>query len=183
MNTVNSPVKQPNVVVFFTDQQRWDTTGVHGNPLELTPNFDRMAQRGTHLYHTFSCQPVCGPARAVMQSGQYATTSGCFRNGIPLPPGTPTLAHYFNEAGYRTGYIGKWHLAPNNQPVTPEFRGGYQDWLASNVLEFTSRAYQTTMYDENCEAVRVTRAQSVCRRPSAGPASRVAGRFASLSAC
>ena len=40
---------QPNVVVFFTDQQRHDSTGVHGNPLELTPNFDRLAQQGTHL--------------------------------------------------------------------------------------------------------------------------------------
>ena len=37
---------QPNVIVFFTDQQRWDTSGLHGNPLDLMPNFDRMAQRG-----------------------------------------------------------------------------------------------------------------------------------------
>ncbi|MDF2815439.1 MAG: acetylglucosamine-6-sulfatase [Paenibacillus sp.] len=156
MNTAaKPPAKQPNVIVFFTDQQRWDTTGVHGNPLDLTPNFDRMATRGTHLYNTFSCQPVCGPARSVMQSGLYATTSGCFRNGIPLPPDTKTIAHYFNEAGYRTGYIGKWHLAPNNKPVPPEFRGGYQDWLASNVLEFTSRAYETVMYDENGESVQL----------------------------
>jgi len=35
--------KKPNIIVFFTDQQRWDTTGVHGNPLGLTPNFDRVA--------------------------------------------------------------------------------------------------------------------------------------------
>ena len=39
---------RPNVIVFFTDQQRWDTTGVHGNPLDLTPTFDRMALHGTH---------------------------------------------------------------------------------------------------------------------------------------
>jgi hypothetical protein len=39
----------PNVIVCFTDQQRWDTTGVHGNPLDLTPNLDRLAQRGTHV--------------------------------------------------------------------------------------------------------------------------------------
>jgi hypothetical protein len=45
----------PNVIVLFTDQQRWDTTGLHGNPLGLTPNFDRLAQQGTHL-HTFTCQ-------------------------------------------------------------------------------------------------------------------------------
>src|SRR5919202_691479 len=97
---------RPNVVVFFTDQQRWDTTGVHGNPLDLTPNFDRVARRGTHLYNTFTPQPVCGPARSCLQTGMYATTTGCFRNGIPLPEGAKTLAHHFREAGYHTGYIG-----------------------------------------------------------------------------
>ena len=45
---------QPNVVVFFTDQQRWDTTGVHGNPLDLTPNFDRFAKSGTHAYNSIT---------------------------------------------------------------------------------------------------------------------------------
>ncbi|WP_127580109.1 sulfatase-like hydrolase/transferase [Paenibacillus koleovorans] len=152
---MSSTGKRPNVIVFFTDQQRWDTTGVHGNPLDLTPNFDRMATRGTHLYNTFSMQPVCGPARACMQTGQYATVNGSFRNGIPLSPDAKTIAHYFNDAGYRTGYIGKWHLAPGNKPVPEEYRGGYQEWLASNVLEYTSRAYETTMYDENNEAVQL----------------------------
>ena len=42
-------MSKPNVLVFFTDQQRWDTTGVHGNPLDLTPNFDRLATHGTHV--------------------------------------------------------------------------------------------------------------------------------------
>lgn len=139
----------PNILFFLTDQQRWDTTGVHGNPLELTPNFDRLALEGTHCYSAFTPQPVCGPARACLQTGLYATQSGCWRNDLPLPDGIPTLAGIFQQAGYRTGYIGKWHLgAPGDiGPVAPERRGGYQDWLAANVLEFTSDAYQTTLYD------------------------------------
>src|SRR4029077_20679895 len=76
---------RPNVVVFFTDQQRWDCSGLHGNPLDLMPNFDRMAQAGTHVAQSFTCQPVCGPARSCLQTGLYATNSGCWRNGIPLP--------------------------------------------------------------------------------------------------
>lgn len=48
--------KRPNVVVFFTDQQRFDSTGVHGNPLNLTPNFDRMALEGTHFAHMYTFQ-------------------------------------------------------------------------------------------------------------------------------
>ena len=146
------PSERPNVIVFFTDQQRWDSTGVHGNPLDLTPNFDRMAQRGTHVAQSFTCQPVCGPARSCLQTGLYATTTGCFRNGIPLPPEHKTLAHYFREAGYRTGYIGKWHLA-QQEPVSEDRRGGYEFWLASNALEFTSDAYHTVMYDNDNQPV------------------------------
>ncbi|MBV7329413.1 sulfatase-like hydrolase/transferase [Chloroflexi bacterium TSY] len=146
--------KQPNVIVFFTDQQRWDTTGVHGNPLDLTPNFDRMAQRGTHLFNTITCQPVCGPARSCLQTGQYATTTGCYRNGIALPGDSRTLAHFFGEAGYDTGYIGKWHLA-SEDPVPEEQRGGYDYWLASNVLEFVSDAYDCVMYDKQNQRVKM----------------------------
>ena len=143
---------RPNVIVFFTDQQRWDTTGVHGNPLELTPNFDRMATEGTHARYAFTCQAVCGPARACLQTGMYATRIGCYRNGIPLPSNAQTLAHYFNMAGYHTGYIGKWHLAESD-PVPKPQRGGYQYWLASNALEFTSEPYHTVMYDNDCQPV------------------------------
>src|SRR5712692_2526960 len=145
---------RPNVIVFFTDQQRWDTAGVHGNPLELMPNFDRMAQRGTHVFASFTCQPVCGPARSCLQTGLYATTTGCFRNGIPLPATAKTLAHYFREAGYETGYIGKWHLA-DEEPVPEAKRAGYQYWLAANVLEFTSDSYRTVVYDNDNRAVRL----------------------------
>jgi len=145
---------RPNVVVFFTDQQRWDTSGLHSNPLDLMPNFDRMAQSGTHLHSTFTPQPVCGPARSCLQTGMYATTSGCFRNGIPLPPHARTLAHCFREAGYHTGYIGKWHLA-EQEPVPEAKRGGYQHWLAADVLEFSSDAYNMVVYDNEGRPVKL----------------------------
>jgi arylsulfatase A-like enzyme len=144
----------PNVLVFFTDQQRWDTAGVHGNPLDLMPNFDRMAQAGTHVYYSFTCQPVCGPARACLQTGRYATATGCFKNGIPLPLDAKTLAHHFRAAGYVTGYLGKWHLA-DEEPVPEAKRGGYEEWLAANVLEFTSDSYRTIVYDRDNRPVRL----------------------------
>ena len=148
---------RPNVIVFFTDQQRWDTTGIHGNPTGLTPNFDRMAQNGTDVHRCFTCQPVCGPARSSLQTGLYATNTGCFRNGIPMSPDATTLAHHFQRANYSTGCIGKWHLGPNDSygPVDPNYRGGYDYWLASNILEFTSDAYNVVMYDNDDNPVRL----------------------------
>jgi len=145
---------KPNVLVFFTDQQRWDSTGVHDNPLGLTPNYDRLCRTGTHLTHHFTCQPVCGPARACLQTGTYATQNGTFRNGIPLTRDLPSLAQLFRAAGYDTGYIGKWHLSDQHVgPVPEEDRGGYEYWLASNLLECTSDAYETRVYNGDNEEI------------------------------
>lgn len=139
--------RRPNVIVVFTDQQRWDTTGVHGNPLDITPNFDRMAVEGTHAVRAFTSNPVCGPARSALQTGRYPTSTGCFTNNRPLPRDARTLAHHFSAAGYATGYIGKWHLA-STDPVPADERGGYDFWLGANVLEFNSDEYRTVMYDQ-----------------------------------
>jgi len=121
---------QPNVIFFFTDQQRWDTCNCYGQPFEgVTPNLDRMAQEGVRFENAFTCQPVCGPARACLQTGKYAAETGCFRNGIALPLDSRIIAHHMSEAGYEVGY--------------PERRGGYKDfWLAADVLEFTSHGIE-----------------------------------------
>ncbi|MBN2449397.1 MAG: sulfatase-like hydrolase/transferase [Lentisphaeria bacterium] len=145
---------KPNIVVFFTDQQRWDSTGVHGNPLDLTPNFDRIAMRGTHCWNAYTCQPVCMPARSSLQTGKYASETGCFTNAQCIRPDEKTLGHWFREAGYHTAYIGKWHLC-NREPVPHAYRSGYDTWLGSNVLEFTSDAYDTVMYDNDDRPVHL----------------------------
>ncbi len=149
----------PNIILIFSDQQRWDTMGCYGQELEVTPNLDRMAEEGVRFEYAFTCQPVCGPARACLQTGKWATEMGCFRNGIALPLDETTIAHLLSGAGYEVGYIGKWHLASTNRmgdadvdyrtkPVPPERRGGYRDyWLASDVLEFTSHSYDGHMFD------------------------------------
>lgn len=151
---------RPNIIVFFTDQQRWDTSSLHGNPMELTPNLDRMAQEGTHFCNTITCQPVCGPARSTLQTGKYATNTGVWRNGLGLAADEPTLARYFADAGYATAYIGKWHLyegtgsvtAPygssSGDPVPRDRQGGYEFWRGANLLEFVSNAYDLRLFDE-----------------------------------
>jgi arylsulfatase A-like enzyme len=148
---------KPNVVIFFTDQQRWDSTGVHGCPLDLTPNFDRMAMAGTHCYKAYTCQPVCMPARAALQTGRYPTEVACATNGGGLPPDEKTLGHWFREGGYRTGYIGKWHLSNQGVAgaVTADHRSGYDEWLGSNVLEFTSDGYDAVLFNNDDEAVKL----------------------------
>jgi arylsulfatase A-like enzyme len=140
---------RPNVLVFFTDQQRWDSLGINGSPMGLTPNLDRFATRAVRFDRAFTSQPVCAPARSTMQTGKYPTATGVIHNSLILKNGEETLANYFQRAGYQTGYIGKWHLGgTGTNPVPIERRGGYQQWwTASDILEFTSGAFEGKMFD------------------------------------
>ncbi|MCC8073973.1 MAG: sulfatase-like hydrolase/transferase [Clostridiales bacterium] len=145
-------MKQKNIIFYFSDQQRWDTVNE-----QVMPNLTELAAEGVEFENNFTCQPVCGPARACLQSGVYATQCGCYWNGVPLPSDITPLAHYFNEAGYETAYIGKWHLASNRlpkigvhcekTPVPKERQGEYQYWRAADVLEFTSHGYDGYVFD------------------------------------
>ena len=151
-----------NIIFYFTDQQRWDTCGCFGQPLNITPNLDQLAREGVKFDNAFSPQPVCGPCRALFQTGKWPTETGCFRNNIMLPAGVKTLANYIEEAGYETAYIGKWHLASDGELEKPptidhtvtaiprQLRGGYTGfWRAADVLEFTSHGYDGFVFDEN----------------------------------
>lgn len=143
-----------NIIFYFSDQQRYDTV----NEL-LTPNLSYLASEGVTFENSYTCQPVCGPARACLQTGVYASENGSHWNGIALSNSIRPLAEYFKEAGYDTAYIGKWHLASDRYPgeglhcetsaVPPDRRGGYEYWRAADVLEFTSHGYDGYIFDEN----------------------------------
>jgi len=150
------PTARPNIVLLISDQFRWDAVGAAGvNPMNLTPNLDRMAGRGAMFSSAFSSQPVCAPARASIFTGQYPSRHGVWRNGIGLPDGSTTLATTLRQAGYSANYIGKWHLAPGGStaaegPVAAVHRGGFLDlWEAANTLEHTSHSYEGDLFDND----------------------------------
>ncbi len=148
---------KPNIIVIISDQFRGDCIGAMGlNPMGLTPNLDQMAAEGVLFRSAFCNQPVCAPARASMFTGQYPSKHGVWHNGPGLRADAVTLAATLHDAGYSTNYIGKWHLMPaEGLPreqargwVPPQHRGGFSDlWEAANELEFTSHAYEGTLYD------------------------------------
>ncbi|MBR5316433.1 MAG: sulfatase-like hydrolase/transferase [Lachnospiraceae bacterium] len=153
---------RPNIIMYFSDQQRADTCGCYGQKLDITPNLDQLAKEGIKFENAFSAQPVCGPCRALFQTGKWPTETGCFRNNVMLPSDVKTLGTYIEEAGYETAYIGKWHLASDGEleqkptidhtitAIPVELRGGYTGfWRASDVLEFTSHGYDGYVFDEN----------------------------------
>ena len=163
-------VGRPNIIVYFSDQQRWDTLGCYGQKLNVTPNLDRLASEGVRFENAFTCQPVCGPARASLQTGLYAAATGCYRNGIALPVDADTVAKRLSATGYDTAYVGKWHLASGEPDahyetvaIPPERRGGYRDyWMASDVLEFTSHGYNGYVHDGDGRRVEFTGYRADC---------------------
>ena len=142
-----------NIIFYFSDQQRYDTV----TP-EIMPNLMALADEGTFFENCYTCQPVCGPARASLQTGVYPTECGCHINGIPLRDDAKSLADYFNENGYDTAYIGKLHLASGKnggenikceKTAIPETRlWGYKYFRGADVLEFTSHGYDGYVFDE-----------------------------------
>jgi arylsulfatase A-like enzyme len=155
---VEGGAKKPNIIIYHSDQFRWDFLGANGlNSSTHTPNLDALAARSTNFNHAVTNQPLCGPSRSVMITGCYASQTGVWKNGPGLREDLPTIATELRKAGYTANYIGKWHLAPGSSAdsggpgyVVPEHRGGFLDlWEATNELEFTTHPYYGTIWDRD----------------------------------
>ncbi len=102
-------MKRPNVVLIYTDQQRWDTLGLLNSSIH-TPHLDRLAARGALFDHCFVNSPVCMPSRQSMLSGLYPSTVGTVCNGIEMPEDILTIQQILGLYGYHTANIGKLHF-------------------------------------------------------------------------
>ncbi len=107
--------KNPNILILFTDEHRYDTINRAGYPHMITPNLDRLADEGCLFINGHSTNPVCMPARHDMITGLPATSHGYFFNANkPIKDyGLPTLPRIFSEKDYRTAAIGKMHFYPS----------------------------------------------------------------------
>ncbi len=130
-----SETTRPNILVLAPDQFRGMDLGVMGNPDVQTPNMDNLASEGVLLENTFANCPVCCPARGTLLTGRYAHAHGVAVNDAPLPNSEVTIAEILKEDGYRTGFVGKWHLEGGKR--LPGFvapgprRQGFDYWAAN----------------------------------------------------
>jgi len=145
---------KPNVLVVQPDQHRGTIMGCAGDMQVDTPNLDALAAEGIRFERCASSSPVCSPCRGSYQTGLYPYIHGVLKNNVLLDPtDTKYLAELFGEAGYSTGYIGKWHLdggIPSDQPggyVAPGVRRrGYQEWFG---YEKSHEYLDVWKYDES----------------------------------
>jgi N-acetylglucosamine-6-sulfatase len=117
-----------NVVFILSDDHRYDLMGFHANaPAWLeTPAFDRMAAEGAHLQNAFVTTALCSPSRASILTGRYAHRHGVVDNTSGIPEGTVFFPELLQDAGWRTAFIGKWHMGEDVDDPRP----GFDHWVS-----------------------------------------------------
>jgi arylsulfatase A-like enzyme len=172
---LGAATRPPNVLYIFPDEWRAQSTGYNGDKNVRAPVLDRFAAESVNFETTVSGTPVCCPYRASLMTGQYPLTNGVFINDVELKPNGPTLGQAFAGAGYRTGYIGKWHLygSPDGKYgrrlayIPPEKRFGFEYWKAcecthdSNTSLYYEDDDQTPKYWPGYDAIAQT--DDACR--------------------
>ncbi|MGB0578622.1 MAG: sulfatase-like hydrolase/transferase [Limisphaerales bacterium] len=123
--------ERPNVVLIMSDDQGWGETGYNGHPHLKTPVLDQMAATGLRLDRFYAASPVCTPTRASVMTGRHANRSGAFSWNWSIRPEEVTLAQILQDAGYRTGHFGKWHIGAvkKGSPLSPSAMG-FDEYLS-----------------------------------------------------
>lgn len=126
---------KPNVVYLFADQWRRQAVGYANEDPVYTPNMDQFATESAVFTQALSCSPLCSPQRASMLTGKYPMGTGIFTNckvgaDIMLQPDEICVSDVLEQAGYQTGYIGKWHLDLPEKNVTDHPESGADGWDA-----------------------------------------------------
>ncbi|MCA9091588.1 MAG: sulfatase-like hydrolase/transferase [Planctomycetaceae bacterium] len=152
--TAQASETRPNILLLVTDDQRPDSLSCTGAKFFRTPHLDALATRGTRFLRASCSNPLCYPSRAEIVTGCTGFRSGV-RIEAKFRPGLPYLPRTFRDAGYRTGYVGKWHhssqphemgydetigfYASGRQPPGQDYRDfrgeiatGYRGWQFRN---------------------------------------------------
>lgn len=198
--------RKPNFLFVYTDDQRWDAMGVVQKemgekgryPWFQTPNMDRLATGGVRFRNAFVTLSLCSPSRAAFLTGRYNHLNGVANNSTPFPENSTTYASLLREAGYKTAYIGKWHMG-SQKGQRPGFdysasfigQGKYMDCpfeingkttATSGWVDDVSTDYAIQFMKENRDApFSLTVGFKSCHQPFAPP-ERAKDRFSGAEA-
>src|SRR5712692_2225281 len=118
---------RPNFLFILIDDLRFDAQGCTGHPFVKTPNIDRIAREGVTFTNAFVTTPLCSPSRASYLTGRYVRSHKVLGNGdnAALSHQLVTWPRLLHDAGYETGYAGKWHMGTDDSP-----RPGFDRWVS-----------------------------------------------------
>ncbi len=149
MTALGGSVNRPNILFVFSDQHRAQSLGCYGNRDVLSPVFDGFAAQSRRYTTCVSTSPVCVPARGTILTGLHAWQHRAITNDLPVDPSVRSIAHALGDAGYSTGYVGKWHLGgvPRDRAIPAGERLGFQEWKAAEC----THAYAESWYHDEEE--------------------------------
>lgn len=133
--------KKPNLLIIQCDELNFRTIGCYRDTLSEeqafmwgkkmvvdTPHIDSIAAEGTLCTKFYAATPVCSPSRSSFISGRFPQNTGVPKNDLPIEDSIVTFAHLLGDAGYATGYAGKWHLDGDGKPQwDPQRNFGFED--------------------------------------------------------
>lgn len=120
-------MSRPNILVIQADQMTALVLSAYGKPYAITPNIDKIVERGTTFANSYCNNPVCGPSRASMMTGRLPSDVGVYDNGAEFLPSEPTYAHYLRMQGYKTTLAGKMHF------VGPDQLHGFEERVTTDI--------------------------------------------------
>ena len=111
-----SAEERTNILFIFTDDHAAHAMSCYGSQINQTPHLDRIAAEGMLFRNCFCTNSICGPSRAVIQTGKYSHKNGFHVNGDKFDGTQQTFPKLLQAAGYETAVIGKWHLGEHMPP-------------------------------------------------------------------
>lgn len=132
---------RPNILIIMTDQQTADAMSIAGNKNLHTPAMDKLAQNGVRFTRAYCAQPLCTPSRTAIMSGKMPFETGFIGNAPEKdgqwPEDLLMMGKIFQNGGYKTGYVGKWHLPV---PTTKKSQHGFEYIENTNFLDYNDAA-------------------------------------------
>ena len=122
----SAQARRRNIVFILTDDHRYDFLSCMGHPWVKTPHIDRMAGRGVLCENAFVTSSLCSPSRASILTGVYPHTHKVQDNFTELSATLPAFPKLLQQSGYRTAFLGKWHMGG----ASDEPRPGFDHWVS-----------------------------------------------------
>ena len=130
MDGVNAAARRPNIVFMLSDDHAAHAIGTYGSVVNRTPHIDAVAAAGSRLDNLFATNSLCSPSRASILTGTYSHVNGVTTLDTSIDASQPTFVTALRDAGYRTAFVGKWHLGEGSTGGVAHDPQGFDRWDA-----------------------------------------------------